>query len=59
MDQIDTKMDNVLKNTARSRFISEELITMTRPREGLLPRTEFEVNQINSEEELKTFDVKN
>ena len=41
--------------TARQRESFEELVLISRPREGLLPRTDFDFTPIDTEEKLQNF----
>ena len=52
---IENKLDRILNSTARQRESFEELVLISRPREGLLPRTDFDFTPIDTEEKLQNF----
>ena len=55
-DNMNRKLDHVLRATARQSVILEDLVKVSRPMEGLLPRTDFTFVAMKSEEELQNLE---
>ncbi|XP_041776860.1 uncharacterized protein LOC121596199 [Anopheles merus] len=53
---LEQKLEIVLKNSAYQREAFQEFVTVSRPREGLLPKTNFEFAPMQNDEELQNFD---
>ena len=53
---LEQNLEIVLKNSAYQREAFQEFVTVSRPREGLLPKTNFEFAPMQNDEELQNFD---